>query len=170
MALFVRHGMDAKRLAEDLKAVYPEDAGRIESGEIAVSPRMRATLSAAREDFRVRPVEGATFDGIKDVSEAGRTTWAWDVSPLRPGKKLKLHLLVEAVLPAALGTPQEITTLNKEIDVDVTIWWFITHYLEEWKWAISGVLGALVAAFSWWWKNRKSRPDAARLSPVGRSD
>lgn len=119
----------AAELAEELRKAIPRDAARVESGETRWSPKMRATLSGP--DFEVKAIDPEE----QPVGSTQRTTWSWDITPLRAGEKLALHLRLAAVLPSELGPPKTITTLDREINVEVTWWWLFDHYFEKyWKW------------------------------------
>ncbi len=140
----------AAGLAEALGKTVPRDAANIESGETRWSPKMRATLSGP--DFEVKAIDPEE----QLVGSTVRTTWSWDVTPLRAGEKLALHLRLAAVLPEELGPPKTITTLDREINVEVTWWWLFDHYFEKyWKWLLGGLGTAMASAVAWWWKNRK---------------
>jgi len=140
------------QLAEEMKKVYPESAARVEGGQMRWSPTMRATLTGV--GFEITPVEGKEFDGVKDLSMIGRTEWGWTIVPKVPGKKQRLHLVVEAMMPPDLGKPWE-KVLDHEVDVEVTWWWLIDHFWEKyWKPILWGLGGALAAAIAWWWKKR----------------
>lgn len=140
----------AATLAEELGKSLPPDAGRVESGVTRWSPKMRATLSGP--DFEVKAIDPEE----QLVGSTQRTTWSWDITPLRAGEKLTLHLRLAAVLPEELGPPKTITTLDREITVDVTWWWLFDHYFEKyWKWLLGGLGTALASVVAWWWKNRK---------------
>lgn len=140
----------AAELAEELRKAIPTDAARVESGETRWSPKMRATLSGP--DFEVKAIDPEE----QPVGSTQRTTWSWDITPLRAGEKLALHLRLAAVLPSELGPPKTITTLDREINVEVTWWWLFDHYFEKyWKWLLGGLGTAMASAIAWWWKNRK---------------
>lgn len=139
----------AAGLAEELKKAVPRDAARVESGQTRWSPKMRATLSGP--DFEVKPIDSEE----QPVSSTQRTTWSWDIIPQRPGKNLALHIRLEAVLPPELGPPKTITTLDREITVEVTWWWLFDHYYDKyWKELLAGLGTLLASALAWWWKNR----------------
>lgn len=141
----------AAELAEELKKAIPRDAARVESGQTRWSPTMRATLSGP--DFDVKTVDPEE----QPVSSTQRTTWSWDITPLRAGEKLALHLRLAAVLPAELGPPKTITTLDREINVEVTWWWLFDHYFEKyWKWLLGGLGTTIAGIVAWWWKNRQT--------------
>jgi hypothetical protein len=140
----------AAELAEAFRQAVPRDAGRVESGETSWSPKMRATLSGP--DFEIKAIDPEE----QLVGSTQRTTWSWDITPLRAGEKLALHLRLAAVLPEELGPPKTITTLEREINVEVTWWWLFDHYFDKyWKWLLGGLGTALASAIAWWWKNRK---------------
>jgi hypothetical protein len=152
VALWVDPLTEAAQLAEEMKKAFPESAARVESGATTWSPRMRATLTGV--DFEITPVEGKDFNGAKGLSMTGRTEWAWTIVPTSPGKK-KLHLLVWVVLPPELGEPRELPQINRDVEVEVTVWWLIDHYWEKyWKWMIGGLASAIAAAIAWWGKKR----------------
>jgi hypothetical protein len=153
VALWVDPAKEAAQLAEEMKKAYPESAARVEAGDIRWSPRMRAALTGG--DFEITPVEGQDFDGVKDLSATNRNSWEWDIVPKWPGKKRLLHLRLEVILPPGLGTPWEIV-LDREIEVEVTLWWLLDHFWEKyWKWMIGGLASAAGAAMAYWWKNRR---------------
>ena len=155
VALWVDPVTEAAQLGEEMKKAFPESAGRVESGATKWSPRMRARLSG--EDFEIIPVEGKGFDGIKDLSATARTEWGWTIVPTSPGKK-KLHLLLLVVLPTELGQPGELPQINRDIDVEVTVWWLIDHFWDKyWKWILGGLGGAISTAVGYWWTNRRRR-------------
>ena len=157
LALWVDPAKEAAQLAEDMKKSFPESTARIGAGTTTWSPRMRATLTGV--DFKITPVEpgkdGKPFDGVKDLSMTGRTEWGWTIVPTFPGKK-QLHLLLSVVLPPELGEPHELPAMNRDIQVDVTIWWLIDHYWEKyWKWLLGSLGTALATAIAYLWKNRR---------------
>lgn len=155
VALWVDPATEAAQLAEEMKKAFPESAGRVESGATTWSPRMRATLTGV--DFAITPVEGEDFDGTKELSLAARTEWAWTIVPTSPGKK-KLHLLLSVVLPTELGKPRELPQINRDIEVEVTMWWVIDTFWEKyWKWILGGLGGAASTAIAYWWTNRRRR-------------
>jgi hypothetical protein len=152
VALWVDPAKEGAQLAEEMKKAYPESAARVEGGQTPWSPRMRATLTGV--DFEITAVEGKDFDGVKDLSMIGRTEWRWTIVPTKPGTKQSLHLVLEAMLPPALGKPWE-KVLDREVDVEVTWWWLIDHFWEKyWKWILSGLGSAFTALVVWWWKKR----------------
>lgn len=154
----------AAQLAEELRKTVPRDAERIESGQTKWSPRMRAVLSGP--DFDIKPVPGSPEE--QPVSATSRTTWSWDVTPLRPGDNQILHLRLQVVLPPEIGGPKTITTLDREIRVEVTLWWLFDTFFEKyWKWLLGGLGTALSAVIAWWWKNRRGGPAAGRRRSRG---
>jgi len=141
------------QLSEALKQAVPRDAARVESGVTTWSPRMRATLSGP--EFEIKPVPEGSEE--QPVSPTQRTTWSWDVTPLVPGDNLVLHLRLQVVLPPEISPPKTITTLDKEIKVEVTWWWLFDNFFEKyWKWLFGGLGTAISGMAAWWWKNRKS--------------
>lgn len=138
-----------EELAGELRETVPEDAARIESGETEWSPIMEATLTgSAFEIEAVRPER-------QSVSSTQRTTWAWDVTATEVGKHLPLHLTLNVILPADLGPPHTIKTLDRRIDVEVTLWWAFDHYFDRyWKWLLGGLGTTLAGVIAWWWKRR----------------
>jgi hypothetical protein len=152
VALWVDPTKVAAELVEEMKKAYPESAARVVAGETIWSPRMKARLTGP--EFEITPLEGEDFDGVKDLSLAGRTEWRWNVVPTFPGKK-KLTVLLWAVLPPELGVPREVPAINRDVEVEVTVWWLVDHYWEKyWRWMIAGLASALAAAIGWWWKKR----------------
>lgn|GEM_PF-4484831 len=120
-------------------------AGKMETGQLQVAPKMRATLSG--EDFDVE----ASSDVEQAVSTIESTTWQWEVTPKHPGTKLPLNLNVEIVLPEGnRGT----ATLSKQINVNVTLLWLVT--LIDWKWLLAGLGGVVAKLFHAWWKKRQA--------------
>lgn len=167
VALWVDPVTEAAQLAEEMKKAFPESAARVESGETKWSPRMRATLTGV--DFDITPVEGKDFDGTKDLSESTRTEWGWTILPKSPGVK-KLHLLLAVVLPPELGKPRDLPQINRDIEVEVTVWWVVDYYWEKyWKWILGGLGGAASAAIAYWWKNRRRRGEQASGGPASRA-
>lgn len=148
------------RLAEELKAqllkLRPDEAPQAEAGRVEWSPRMRATLTGA--DFDITPTEGTKFDGIKNLSAERRSEWSWDVKARHVGERLPLHLQVSAVLPGALGEPEEVLKLDKLIHVEVTWWWLLDEFWEKyWKWLLGGLGTAIAGAIGAWWKRRQDK-------------
>lgn len=155
VALWVDPAKEAAQLAEEMKRAIPGAAARIESGTTTWSPRMRATLTGV--DFEITPVERKDFAGEKDLSLTGRTEWGWTIVPTSPGKK-QLLLLLSVVLPPELGEPRQLPVINRDIEVEVTVWWLIDHFWEKyWKWMIGGLASAAGAAIAYWWKSRRRR-------------
>lgn len=139
-------------LAEELRKLVPQDASRVESGETKWSPRMRATLSGADTDFEIKPIDPEE----QTVNTTERTRWSWIITPRRAGKELALHLRLIALLPPELGPPTTITSLDRKINVEVTVWWLFDHYFEKyWQWLLGGLGTIVMSIFAWWWKNRK---------------
>lgn len=156
----------AAQLAQELRRTVPQDADRVESGKALWSPKMRATLRGP--GFDVKPVDGNSEE--QSISSIQRTTWSWDVTPLHPGEKQTLHLRLEAVLPPELGSTRTIATLDRDIQVDVTLWWLIDHYFEKyWKWLLGGIGSALASAIAWWWKNRYAKNKNEKKENVAKS-
>lgn len=144
-------------LAEELKKLVPRDATNVESGNTKWSPKMRATLSGS--DFGVKAIDQEE----QPVSSTQRTTWSWDITPLHPGEKLALHLRLAVVLPPELGPPKTVTTIDREINVEVTWWWLFDYYFEKyWKWLLGGLGSVVASAFAWWWKNRSATGKSAK--------
>jgi hypothetical protein len=156
VALWVDPAKEAAQLAEEMKKAFPESAARVEPGTTVWSPRMKATLTGPT-DLEITPLDpgkdGKPFDGEKDLSMTGRTEWTWSLVPTMPGTK-KLQLRLSVVLPRELGDPRQLPALERDVDVEITIWWLIDHYWERWKWAIGGIASALAAALAWWFKRR----------------
>lgn len=165
VALWVDPQAQPHALAEQMKRVYPEAAQRVESGIIAWSPRMRATLTG--DAFAITPADGPNFDGIKELSARHRTAWAWDIVPKGPGRRQLLRLKLDAVLPEELGKPREVKVLDREIEVEVTLWWLFDHYWEKyWKWMLGGLAGALGSVIAWLFTNRRPRSGGQPLAPA----
>ncbi len=156
VALWVDPAKEAAQLAEEMKKAFPESAARVEPGTTVWSPRMKAALTGPT-DLEITPLDpgkdGKPFDGEKDLSMTGRTEWSWSLVPTLPGTK-KLQLRLSVVLPRELGDPHELQALERDVDVEITVWWLIDHYWERWKWAIGGIASALAAAIGWWFKRR----------------
>lgn len=141
----------AATLAGELQQSLGQTGATVESGQTRWSPTMRATLSGP--EFEVKAID----QEIQLVSSSERTTWSWDITPLSAGKNLALHLRLEAVLPADLGPPKTITTLDRELTVEVTWWWLFDHYFEKyWKWLLGGLGTAISGLVVWWWKNKQT--------------
>lgn len=139
-------------LAEELKKLVPQDGARVESGKTKWSPKMRATLSGS--DFDVKAIDSEE----QMISSTQRTTWSWDITPSHPGEKLALHLRLAVILPDEFGAPKTVTTLDREINVEVTQWWLFDHYFDKyWKWLLGGFGTVIVSFIAWWWKNRAQR-------------
>ncbi|MCX7239525.1 MAG: hypothetical protein NTU86_03705 [Burkholderiales bacterium] len=154
VALWVDPVAKAAELAQEMGKTFPASAGRIEADATAWSPRMKATLTGV--DFAITPVGDKDFDGVKDLSANARTEWGWTLVPTAPGKK-QLHLVLAVVLPPELGLPRELPQIERNVEVEVTIWWVIDHYWERyWQWMLGGLASALAASLAWWWKNRQS--------------
>ncbi|MDD5330639.1 MAG: hypothetical protein PHX38_11565 [Sulfuricella sp.] len=140
----------AAELAEELKKAVPLDAARVESGLSKWSPKMRATLSG--QNFEVKAIDPEE----QVVGATLRTTWSWDITPLNFGKNLALHLRLEALPPPEIGSTKTITTIDREIRVEVTWWWLFDHYYEKyWKELLAGLGTALASLVAWWWKKRQ---------------
>ena len=139
-------------LAAALRELVPQDAARIESGQIPVSPQMEAILTG--DDFTIKAVQPTT----QTVNMAGRTIWSWDVTPHQPGRHV-LHLRLVAVLPESLGERHTIPRpLDRDIEVEVTAWWIFDYYFEKyWGPILGGLATMLAGAFAWWWKRRYAR-------------
>ena len=137
-------------LAEELKKRVPHDAAQVEFGNTKWSPKMRASLIGS-QDFEVKAVDPEE----QLVSSTQRTTWSWDIIPLHPGEKLLLHLRLAVVLPPELGPPKTVTTIDREINVEVTWWWLFDHNFEKyWKWLLGGLGGVIASVVAWWWKSK----------------
>lgn len=139
-------------LAAALRQLVPQDAGRIEAGQIRVSPQMEAVLTG--EDFTVKAVQPP----IQSVNMAGRTIWSWDITPHKPGRHV-LHLRLVVVLPEGLGKPHAIPQpLDRTIEVEVTPWWIFDHYFDRyWGPMLGGLVTMLAGVLAWWWKRRYVR-------------
>jgi len=153
VALWVDPVKSAAELTEEMRRTLPDSTSRVEAGRTTWSPRMKATLSGA--DFDITPVGDKNFDGIKDLSATGRTEWGWTLVPTAPGTK-KLHLVLSVILPPELGLPRELPQLERNVQVEVTVWWLIDHYWERyWQWMLGGLASAAAAAIAWWWQHRR---------------
>jgi|GEM_PF-4137340 len=139
----------AADLAKVLRTTQPGD--KVEAGEAKVSSKMRATLKG--DDFTITPVTEET----QPISAVERTTWAWQVTPKRPGHNLPLYLSLNVVLPQELAGRAVIDPpLDKRIDVEVTWWWLLDTYWEKyWQWLLGGLGTAFASAVAWWWKRRQ---------------
>lgn len=155
VALWVDPVKKAAELAAEMGKAFPESAARVESATTAWSPRMKATLTGV--DFEITPVGSKDFDGIKDLSATARTEWGWTIVPTSPGTR-QLHLVLAVVLPPELGLPRELPQINRDVEVEVTVWWVIDHYWEKyWQWMLGGLASAFAASLAWWWKNRQGK-------------
>lgn len=147
--LWVDTIINHEELAEQLKKLVPQDADRIESGEIKIAPRMKASLTG--ENFKITPVPAGTE--VQDINFSGRTIWSWNIVPTWPGTQT-LQLRLIAIPPKSIGEPYTIPeALDREIVVEVTIWWAFDHFFEKyWKWLLGGLGTLLVTILGWWWK------------------
>ena len=156
-------------LIEKLKALAPDDATAIQSGQTKWAPVMEASLSAAESDFLIKPCALEK----KSISGTEQTQWCWEITPQHPGAKMLLNLSLRAILPGEFAPAHEVTLLHREIDVRVTTWWLFDHYFDRyWKWLLGGLGGFAVGVIAREWKRRKltntDMPKQTRAKPPPR--
>jgi hypothetical protein len=149
MHLWVDTMIDQQALAEELRRIVPWDAERIEAGAIQVSPEMRAILTG--ENFKIK----ANSPEQQMINLAGRTIWSWEITPTWPGTQT-LHLRLIAIPPDAMSSPYTIPVpLDRTIEVEVTLWWYIDHFFDKyWKWLLGGLGTLFMALLTLWLKKR----------------
>lgn len=125
------------------------DTGTITAETVAVSPRMRAHLTANADEFEISQVtsedQDTTFESV--------TTWQWMVKPLRSGTDLKLDLTISVILDGT-GTPHAVNTYHRFIKVEVPLLALFSRV--NWQWILSTLL---IPAGAWLWKRKKTNQD-----------
>ena len=148
---------DALTLAERIKELAPRDASRIVKGETKWASVMEASLSGS--EFVIEP----SAPTRKTLNPSERAMWSWVITPKHPGEKLPLMLTAKAILPSDFAPPYEVILLQREINVQVTMWWLFDHYFDKyWKWLLGGAAGLVTALFGWWWKEGRTAPNRVR--------
>ncbi|TIC83200.1 hypothetical protein [Crenobacter intestini] len=151
---------DAVKLADRIRELAPQDASRIVRGEAKWASVMEASLSG--RDFDIEPSAPVR----KTLNPSERAMWSWVITPKHPGEKLPLTLTAKAILPSDFAPPYEVILLQREIDVQVTMWWLFDHYFDKyWKWLLGGAAGLVTATFGWWWRQRTTPNPALKRTP-----
>jgi hypothetical protein len=145
---------DAQELEKMLRQIVP-DAGRMESVGGKVGPMMEAKLTG--ESFDIKAVSPAS----QTIAEDAAARWLWEVKAKEPGKR-RLHLVVTAIIPDGSAPPTEVALMNRDIEVEVTIWWLVDHYWEKyWKWLLGGLGTAAGSAIAWFFNRKRKEPTQA---------
>ena len=141
-----------QQLATELMTLVPEDADRVETGQIRISPEIEAKLTG--KNFIIK----ANSPVRQRINMEGRTIWSWDVTPTWPGKQM-LHLRLVAIPPPEFSSPYTIPVpLDRNIEVKVTLWWLIDHFYEKyWKFLLGGLGTLFMTVLGWWWRKRASQ-------------
>ena len=126
------------------------DTGTITAETVAVSPRMRAHLTANADEFEISQVtsedQDTTFESV--------TTWQWVVKPLKSGTDLKLDLTISVILDGT-GTPHAVNTYHRFIKVEVPLLALFSRV--NWQWILSTLL---IPAGAWLWKRKRINQDS----------
>lgn len=96
-------------LREQLQRQVPEDAARTEAGISRWSPVMEAALGG--DEFIITPITPTR----QAVSSKERTEWRWSITPKHPGRKERLHITLNAVMPDGL---RSVTAVEIAIEED----------------------------------------------------
>jgi hypothetical protein len=129
--------------------------------------RMRARLTG--EDFKIEALDSE----IQPLTSGEVTTWRWDVTPTKWGRRT-LHLSVEALfIVQHRETPKTVHSYDRDITVNVTVRQRLIAYIRSIPESIRNpvilaILGAIGTALVGWWKGWWSRIWARiRSTPPG---
>jgi hypothetical protein len=125
-----------------------EGPGRVVDEAVQVANTMQARLTG--EGFRI-----TAQTPERQLVSSGVTEWAWEITPLSPGRHT-LTLALDALVPLDGNVvPRTLRTFRKPIEVDVTAGQRVTSFVGEhgkWIWTT-----LLVPVLGWAAKHRKDR-------------
>lgn len=128
-----------------------EANGKIESGKVKVSDRMRAQLISDKEVIEVIPLstEEQAIDSFEMVH------WKWKLVPKSAGKHTIDLQLIAIMNVNGKDVPRLFKTLNETIEVEVTYSHLIeSFYDENWKWVWATFLLPFIG---WTWNRWKPK-------------
>jgi hypothetical protein len=135
-----------------------EGPGRVVDEAVQVANTMQARLTG--EGFRI-----TAQTPERQLVSSGVTEWAWEITPMAPGRHT-LTLALDALVPLdGSVVPRTLRTFRKPIEVDVTAGQRVSSFVEahgKWVWTT-----LLVPAFGWAAKRRKDRKAAAQRDADG---
>lgn len=125
-----------------------EGPGRVVDEAVQVANTMQARLTG--EGFRI-----TAQTPERQLVSSGITEWAWEITPVSPGRHT-LTLALDALVPLdGSVVPRTLRTFRKPIEVDVTTGQRIGSLIEahgKWVWTT-----LLVPVFGWAAKRRRDR-------------
>ena len=137
-----------------------EGPGRVVDEAVQVANTMQARLTG--EGFRI-----TAQTPERQLVSSGVTEWAWEITPLSPGRHT-LTLALDALVPLDGSlVPRTLRTFRKPIEVEVTAGQRVGSLLEQhgkWIWTT-----LLVPVFGWAAKRRRDRQggDGTRSGGAG---
>lgn len=134
--------------------------GPVVAKTIRVSQEMSATLTGPADQVEI--IRVADFPEWQFLNSASNPTWKWQVKAKSPGPAmLDLAVRARVRIGGQPGSATLIDTYHAKILVKVgwvdTIKWWIGEINPIWLW-ITGVVGALGGAVTWWRKTLGGSP------------
>jgi hypothetical protein len=129
----------------DLEAGLSQDEGAVVE-RVPTSSSMIARLTAEEEDaFRIRRLTGEQQPLVSPYTE-----WAWEVTPLAPGRQ-RLSLEVVAKFWLSETQTEEIARVkHAEIDVEVDgLFWAQDVFFRYWQWFVGSFSSAFGVFIAW---------------------
>ncbi|MEX3917965.1 hypothetical protein AB4Y43_17235 [Paraburkholderia sp. BR10872] len=132
-----------------------EAPGIVESHDVRISSRMKATLSGAADAVAITELSPS----LQAVSDEAPTTWKWTVKPLKPGK-IPLHVELEAEIKVdGVVTPRLVDVYDGSMVVTVTGIQRLAEFSKDnWKWLWTAILVPITGFF---WKRKEKQPEVS---------
>jgi hypothetical protein len=166
--VLARTGTAQEKTPEEVEAAVRKRGGTkgkvVGAENVRSAQRMRARLTGA--DFKIE----AQDSKVQPLTSKGVTSWRWDVTPKKWGKKT-LHLSVEALLIVQnRETPITVRSYDRDITVNVTMKQRLMSYANSIPASIRdkivlAILGVIGTALLGWWRGWWSRI-WARIRPA----
>jgi len=144
--LVLNPSMSEAALATQIAQQQAEAGLAVETGEIEITPRMRARLFSQDENaFTIREMHE---DAEQPISLVDTTRWRWAVTARKAGRQTLELIIYRLIKYDGKEFWREVETYKANIEVEVTISsWFQSL---DWKWLAGAILIPLALA-TWGW-------------------
>jgi len=124
----------------------------IETGEIEITPRMKAVLRSQNPDTFV--IVEMHDNPEQVISSVDTTVWRWSITAKQEGPQTLELIIYQLVKYEGKDNWHEVVAYKADIIVQVTLADRLKSW--DWKWIATALLIPLVGAIWGWWRKRKN--------------